>query len=141
VIPPHIRADLKHHLDVHVAKDPEALLFSPVRGGCHLNDKVFRDCLDPALKKAVGRDVVVHDLRHFAGTMTARVGNLPETMARLRHTTVKASLIYQQVVSGRDAEIAAALSVLAEGAVAPTDSKDNVLEPDSVATQSLDLNP
>ena len=35
-------------------------------------------------------------------------------MQRLGHSTVKASLIYQQVVSGRDAEIAAALSELAK---------------------------
>jgi len=34
-------------------------------------------------------------------------------MSRLGHRTVKASLIYQSVVSGRDAEIAAALSQLA----------------------------
>lgn len=42
VVPPHIRADLKHHLDTFVSKDPESLVFPPVRGGCHLNDKVFR---------------------------------------------------------------------------------------------------
>jgi hypothetical protein len=57
-----------------------------------------------------------HDLRHFAGTITARVANLPETMARIGHSTPKASLIYQQQVSGRPAEIAAALSALAEDA-------------------------
>jgi hypothetical protein len=51
VIPPHIRDDLKHHMDVHVAKDEEALLFPPARGGCHLNDRVMRDYLDPALTK------------------------------------------------------------------------------------------
>ncbi|PND54351.1 integrase [Mycobacterium sp. ENV421] len=117
VIPPHIRADLKHHLDVFTAKGDEALLFPPARGGCHLNDRVFRDYLDPALVKIgqkSGKDgMVVHDLKHFAGTMTARVGNLRETMARLGHSTVKASLIYQQQVTGRDAEVAAALSELA----------------------------
>ena len=58
-------------------------------------------------------DLRIHDLRHFAGTQVARVGNLTESMARLGHSTVKASLIYQSVVSGRDAEIAAALSELA----------------------------
>jgi hypothetical protein len=45
--------------------------------------------------------------------MTARVGNLAESMQRLGHSTVRASLLYQQVVSGRDAEVAAALSALA----------------------------
>jgi hypothetical protein len=56
----------------------------------------------------------LHDLRHYAGVMTARTGAmLTENMSRLGHTTVAASLIYQDVVSGRDEEIAAALSTLA----------------------------
>jgi integrase len=64
--------------------------------------------------KSIGREGVrVHDLRHFCGTQTARVGNLVETMSRLGHSTVQASLIYQQVVSGRDAAVADALSKLA----------------------------
>ena len=113
VIPPHIRADVKHHLDVFVARDAEALMFSPQRGGCHLNDRVFRDAIAKPLKDIKRSDLRVHDLRHFAGTQVARVGNLAESMARLGHSTVKASLLYQQVVSGRDAEIAAALSELA----------------------------
>jgi integrase len=122
VIPPHIRADLKHHLDVFVAKDEEAQLFPPARGGCHLNDRVFRDYLDPALEAIghkTGEDGMrVHDLKHFAGTMASRVGNLRETMARLGHSTVKAALVYQGEVSGRDAEIAAALSELATNGAA-----------------------
>jgi len=114
VIPPHIRADLKHHLEVHTAKSGDALLFPASRGGCHLNDRVFRDYLDPALAKAgIKDDMRVHDLKHYAGTQTARVASLAETMSRLGHRTVKTSLVYQSVVSGRDAEIAAALSELA----------------------------
>ena len=56
----------------------------------------------------------VHDLRHFAGTQTARVGTLRETMDRLGHSTVAASLVYQGLVSGRDVEVAEALSKLVE---------------------------
>lgn len=113
VIPPHIRADVKHHLDVHTASAPNALLLAPARGGCHLNDKVFRDYLDPALETLGLPKIRVHDLRHFAGTQAARVGNLVETMARLGHSTPKASMLYQQIVSGRDHEVAEALSGLA----------------------------
>ena len=113
VVPPHIRADIKHHLDTLVAEDVESLLFPPIRGGCHLSDKVIRDALAPALK-SVGREGVrVHDLRHFSGTQVARVGNLVETMNHLGHSTVTASLRYQHVVSGRDVEIANQLSALA----------------------------
>jgi integrase len=117
VTPPHIRPAIKHHLATYVAKGPDAHAF-PAERSCHLSDKTFRRYFASALT-AIGRDgkkkprPAIHDLRHFAGTQTARVGNLVETMGRLGHSTVKASLIYQGIVSGRDAEIAEALSVLA----------------------------
>jgi len=93
--------------------DPDSLLFPPIRGGCHLSDKVLRDALAPVLESLGIQHVRIHDLRHFAGTQVARVGNLVETMNHLGHSTVSASLRYQHQVSGRDAEIAAALSELA----------------------------
>jgi integrase len=116
VTPPHIRPIIKYHLATYVAKEPDALAFPPDRS-CHLSNKTFRVYYTRALT-AIGRDgknkprPTIHDLRHFAGTQTARVGNLVETMGRLGHTTIKASLVYQGVVSG-DAEIADALSQLA----------------------------
>jgi integrase len=112
IVPPHIRPDLLAHLAAHVGKDPTAQLF-PAAHGCHLNDRVFRDYLRTALKTIGRQDLRIHDLRHFAGTQAARVGNLPETMARLGHSTPKASLIYQGIASGRAEEVAAALSKLA----------------------------
>lgn len=116
-VPPHIQPDVKHHLATYVDKETDALLFAADRS-CHLSDKTFRRYYEAALAK-IGRDgkqkprPSIHDMRHFCGTTTARVGNLVETMGRLGHTTAKASLIYQQIVSGRDAEIAAAMSALA----------------------------
>ncbi len=113
VVPPHIRAAITEHLSSFVGAEADSLLFPPVRGGCHLSDKVVRDALAPALT-AVGREGVrIHDLRHFAGTQVARVGNLVETMNHLGHFSVGASLRYQHVVSGRDVEIANQLSALA----------------------------
>lgn len=114
VIPPHIRDDLRAHLNDNVGESPDALLFPAARGG-HMNDRVFsREYFADALK-SIGRESVrVHDLRHFAGTQTARVGNLVETMGRLGHSTVKASLTYQAIVTGRDHEVAEALSKLAQ---------------------------
>jgi integrase len=119
VTPPHIRPVIKQHLASYVAKNPDALVF-PADRSCHLMGKTFRRHYIKALD-TIGRDgkkkprPSIHDLRHFAGTQTARVGNLVETMGRLGHSTVKASLIYQGIVSGRDAEIAEALSKLAQG--------------------------
>jgi integrase len=114
VVPPHIRADVCHHLDTFVAKDPEALLFAPPRGGCHLAAGAFRVRFNVALATIGRRGVRVHDLRHFAGTQTARVGTLAESMSRLGHSTVTASLMYQGLVNGRDVEVAEALSALAQ---------------------------
>jgi integrase len=120
VVPPHIRADAKHHLDTFVAADPDALLFPAPRGSVcgHLTDRTFRYHLNPALAK-IGRDGItnprptVHGLRYYAGTQAARVGNLVEVMAILGHTTPATSLRYQHMASGRPAEVADALSALA----------------------------
>jgi integrase len=117
VTPPHIRPAIKYHLKNYVAKAPDALVF-PADRSCHLSDKTFRRYYTAALN-SIGRDgkkkprPSIHDMRHFAGTQTARVGNLVETMGRLGHSTSKASLIYQGVVNGRDVEIAEGLSKLA----------------------------
>lgn len=119
VVPPHVRPALTEHLKRYVDKAPGQKLFPPARGGCHLNDRVFREAYNAALD-GIGRDgeklprPTIHDLRHFAGTSAARVGNLRETMDRLGHSTVKASLRYQSIAAGRDAEVADALSKLAE---------------------------
>jgi integrase len=112
-IPPHIRPDIAEHLTLFVDSDPDALLFKPIRGGCHVSDRVVRGEFVPACKAANVEGMRLHDLRHFAGHQTARVANLPETMARLGHSTQAASLRYQGQVSGRAAEIAEALSALA----------------------------
>ena len=110
VVPPHIRADLKHHLDVYVDKGPDSLVFPALRYACHFNDSVFAK----HFAKAVGRDDVrIHDLRHFAGTQAARVGSVTEVMDRLGHSTPRASLMYQGLASGRARELADALSALA----------------------------
>jgi hypothetical protein len=93
----------------------------PIRG-LSSTDATFADSyLKPAFK-SIGRDTATHhDLRHFSGTMTARVGgSLAETMARLGHSTARASLMYQAAVSERQAVIAEALSALARRSDEPT---------------------
>ena len=113
VVPPHIRSAIMDHLANHVGSQPDSLLFTPIRGGCHVSDKVIRDALAPALKSVGLHHIRIHDLRHFSGTQVARVGNLIETMNHLGHSTQAASLRYQHVVSGRALEVAEALSKLA----------------------------
>lgn len=117
-VPPHIRPVILDHLERLTAPGLDAQLFAAARGGCHLNDKVFRERFTSALA-TIGRDDITlprprfHDLRHFAGTVAASVGSLRETMDRLGHSTQNASLRYQGIASGRDAEVADALSRLA----------------------------
>nr|WP_234712799.1 site-specific integrase [Mycolicibacterium komanii]CRL70333.1 phage integrase family protein [Mycolicibacterium komanii] len=110
-IPPHIREDVKTHLRRYVGKSPDALLFEPARGGCHLNDRVFNKDVFQKAAQDVGReDLSAHDLRRFAGTKNAAVGTLAENMVRLGHKTVDAAMRYQQAQDGADAKIAAGLS-------------------------------
>jgi integrase len=119
VIPPHIRAALDQHLERFVDPDPEALLFVPARGGCHVDGRVVRAAFRAACRAADVSGMRLHDLRHFAGTMTAQVSNLVETMQRLGHSTPAASLRYQGQVSGRNVEIAESLSALALSRIGP----------------------
>jgi integrase len=113
VIPSHIREPLRDHL-TYIGKDAEALLFTtPTNASKHLDTEQFRRHFNKALT-GVREGVRVHDLRHFAGTMTAQVGGTPaETMRRLGHSTVSASMAYQQAVDERDVVIAKKLSKVA----------------------------
>jgi hypothetical protein len=78
----------------------DSLLFTPAPGGCHINDRVFnKDVFKPALT-AIGRDDMrVHDLRDFAGTMTAQVGNLVETMAPVAEALSKLAPLREDVMA------------------------------------------
>jgi integrase len=105
IIPPHIRAAIGEHLERFVDADPEALLFVPARDGCHVDGRVVGDAFRAACQAVGVSGMRLHDLRHFAGTMTAQVANLVETMERLGHSTPNASLRYQGQVSGRAVEI------------------------------------
>ncbi len=60
-------------------------------------------------------DLRFHDLRHSGAVLAAVTGaSLAELMARAGHSTPDAALRYQHVAKGRDREIAALLSKLAD---------------------------
>jgi integrase len=80
----------------------------------HPGSHVFREALNAACESIGRQGVTAHALRHFGATMATRVGgSLAEVQARLGHSTVRAAMLYQHAASGRDAEIAAALSAMA----------------------------
>jgi integrase len=117
ITPPHIRQDILDHLAHLVDIAPDSLLFRAPKTACrHVNEKTLRRRFEEALTSiGVDRHVVLHSLRHSAGTATAAAGaTLRETMDRLGHNTIAASLRYQHSASGRDAEIADQLSRLAQ---------------------------
>lgn len=129
-IPPHILPAIKAHLDTHVDRfDQDALLF-PADNGGHLapstlygRPTTFNP--DETVKRpgegwyharqVAGReDLRWHDLRHAGAVMAAQAGaTLAELMARLGHSTVQASLVYQHAASGRDRILADRLSEMA----------------------------
>ena len=72
-IPPHIRNGIKSHLAQFVSSSPEARLFIPARGGCHLDDRVFTENVFRKAAKDVGQeDLSAHALRRFAGSKKLR---------------------------------------------------------------------
>lgn len=117
-VPPHIVPALQHHLDAHVRSGADALLFPSMRDPLrHLQPTVLHQSWRKARSAAGRDDLRIHDLRHTGATLAAMTGaTLAELQARLGYSTVGAALRYQHAAQGRDAEIAAKLSTLVEGA-------------------------
>src|SRR5271165_331838 len=113
-IPPHIVPAVEHHLSEHVGPERNSLLF-PAKSGGHLQPSTLYRHYYKAREKAKRPDLRFHDLRHTGATMAAQTGaTLAELMARLGHSTSQAAMRYQHASKGRDKQIAALLSKLAE---------------------------
>lgn len=116
VIPPHVVTMIRDHLAEHVDTSRDALLFTSTRGGGrHLSMTALYRSWTVARAQAGRKDLRWHDLRHSGAVLAAATGaSLAELMARLGHSTAKAALVYQHAARGRDREIAAMLSKLAD---------------------------
>jgi integrase len=114
-IPPHLIPMLKTHRDAMPMRGQDALLFPAADGVSHLAPSSLYRVFYPARKAAGRPDLRWHDLRHTGAVLAAQTGaTLAELMGRLGHSTPGAAMRYQHAAQGRDAEIAAALSRLAE---------------------------
>ena len=114
-VPPHLMTLVEQHLEKHTRAGPESLLF-PAANGRHLQPSSLYRYFYGARDKAKRPDLRFHDLRHTGATLAAQTGaTLAELMGRLGHSTVAAALKYQHIAADRDAQIAAALSQLAQG--------------------------
>lgn len=107
----HLASDLMReidsHLDAFVATDPDAHLFTGVRGGRLRRATWHKEWTDA--RKALGlTEYVFHDTRHHAGTTFSQVGgSIKETMRRLGQSTMQAAIGYQHATDDRDQELAA----------------------------------
>ncbi|WP_329526766.1 tyrosine-type recombinase/integrase [Streptomyces sp. NBC_01462] len=98
--------ELAHHLAEHAVAGRTGLVFVGARGGV-LRRNNFRRVWLRALAAAGLGDVHFHDFRHTGNTLAATGGaTTRELMQRMGHSSVRAALIYQHLVNGRDHEIA-----------------------------------
>ncbi|BCO36730.1 site-specific integrase [Mycobacterium heckeshornense] len=113
-IPPHLLPAIEEHLARHVGGMRDSLLF-PAKSGRHLAPASLNRHFYKARDAANRPDLRFHDLRHSGAVLAAATGaSLAELMARLGHSTPTAALKYQHAAQGRDREIAALLSKIAE---------------------------
>lgn len=114
-IPPHLFPVIREYL-IGVTGGRDGLLF-PAAGDPmkHLAPASLYKVFYRAREAAGRPDLRWHDLRHTGAVLAAQTGaTLAELMGRLGHSTPGAALRYQHVAGGRDAQIAAALSAMAE---------------------------
>jgi integrase len=94
-IPTELVRILDEHLSTYVKPEPNAIVFTGDKGAPITTQhwsKKFRE----AANGVGATELHFHDLRHLAGTLAAATGaSTRELMARLGHSTPRASLIYQ----------------------------------------------
>ncbi|MFD6277173.1 tyrosine-type recombinase/integrase [Streptomyces sp. NPDC060209] len=105
--PASLTESLTAHLAAYAEPGRTGLVFTGARGG-QLRRNNFRRLWLRALETTGLGDVHFHDLRHTGNTLAATGGaTTRELMQRMGHSSVRAALIYQHLVNGRDHAIAA----------------------------------
>ncbi|WP_280334840.1 tyrosine-type recombinase/integrase [Nocardia wallacei] len=114
VVPNHLRSAIRLHLDRHVGRSPESLLFPDPETGKTMREWVYRRIFSSACAKIGRPDFRPGEQRHTGGTVAAQAGGtLPEVMERLRHKTPQAAMRYQKIAAGRAQTLAESMSRLA----------------------------
>jgi integrase len=120
--PTELLPDVKRHLDGFAGAGRDGHVFLGPQGG-RLRRSNFRDdWIKARTKGRITADVHFHDLRHTGNTLAASGASLRELMTRMGHSTPRAALIYQHMVSGRDREIADRLGSMIRKTRGETDS-------------------
>ncbi|MFC9470977.1 tyrosine-type recombinase/integrase [Nocardia sp. NPDC056952] len=125
VIPSHIRAAVRTHLDRYVDSPTNSLLFPDPETGDTMREWVYRRIFNAACVKIGRPDFRPGEQRHTGGTVAAQAGGtLAEIMERLRHKTPAAAMRYQKVGAGRAQALADNIAKLAS-----SDSGDSADQP------------
>jgi integrase len=110
-VPPHVLPILAQHIDEWAG--PQRVFVG--RTGQPMRGDAVRQAFARARRKTDMTDFTFHDLRHTGSTLAAAAGaTLKDLMRRLGHASTAAATRYLHAVEGRDAEIAAALTDLAQ---------------------------
>jgi integrase len=107
-VPSFVMDVLVSHMADYTAPEPEAPVFTGPRN-TPLRRATFSDAWIAAKEKVgAAEDLRPYDLRHHAGTVTARMPGITtkELMARLGHTSWRAALRYQHATAERDRKVA-----------------------------------
>jgi integrase len=111
-VPAAIRRDLRDHLREFVADDPDALVFTGVKGAA-LRRSNFQGAArwSESVAEVGLPGFHFHDLRHTGNTLAAATGaSLADLMARMGHGSTRAAMIHQHATAEQDKSIADALS-------------------------------
>lgn len=110
-LPTMVASSIEEHLAAFTENDREVPVFTGPEGG-----PLRRATLSSAWRAAVKvtgapAGLRLHDLRHHAATLTARMPGVTtkELMARIGHSSPRAALIYQHATQERDRAIASYL--------------------------------
>jgi hypothetical protein len=108
--PAEIAPEIRWHLERFAEPGDRGFVFIGPKGG-KLRRSNFHKSVWSKIREQVGLPGLhFHDLRHTGGTLSAATGaTLKELMARLGHSSVRASMIYQHATRDRDQAIAKAL--------------------------------
>ena len=135
-LPPHVVADVRHHLATFTAPGANALVFPGADGQPLTPGQVYghapRYDTGTGKKKhpgngfykarhEIGRpDFRFHDLRHFAATMAAISGaTTKELMQFAGHSDIHAAMRYQEAVTERKRDLAHRMAALATPQASP----------------------
>jgi integrase len=102
---------LEVHLAAFVDVDREAVVFTGPEGTPLRRATLSRAWRTAVITTSAPEDLRLHDLRHHAATLTARMPGITtkELMARIGHASPRAALIYQHATADRDRAIASFL--------------------------------